>query len=141
MKPDIARMFHERGIRGTRQRYAVMEYLVRAPMHTTVDQILRAVNRASPHVSRATVYNNLRFLVEAGLVRQVALEERAARFEANLKRHHHFVCDRCSRIEDLEWFEVPGLARRPELRQRKLRQYELLVRGLCGRCSSTSTDK
>jgi Fur family transcriptional regulator, peroxide stress response regulator len=138
VKPGIVRLFRERGIRCTKQRYALMEYLTRAARHTTVDHIFRAVNRKSrPHVSRATVYNNVRYLVETGLVRQVALEERAARYEANVKRHHHFVCDQCGRIEDVEWFEVPGLARRPELEERSVREYELLVRGICKRCSSS----
>ena len=81
------------------------------------------------------MYNNLRFLVEAGLVRQVAMDERAARYEANVKRHHHFMCDRCGGIEDIEWFDIPGLARQSELRERNVREYELLIRGICSRCS------
>jgi Fur family peroxide stress response transcriptional regulator len=77
--------------------------------------------------------------VQAGLVKQVAGDERAARFEANVKRHHHFVCDRCGRIEDIDWFDVPALARRSELGERHIREYELLIRGTCRRCSATAT--
>jgi Fur family peroxide stress response transcriptional regulator len=29
-----------------------------------------------------------------------------------VKRHHHFVCDRCGGIEDIDWFEIPHVAQR-----------------------------
>jgi Fe2+ or Zn2+ uptake regulation protein len=59
-----------------------MEFLVRRPVHATADEIHRALNRSDPRASRATVYNSLRALIEAGLVREVILEGAAARFDA-----------------------------------------------------------
>src|SRR5579863_2559429 len=95
------------GLRCTPQRYAVMAFLLEHNSHPTAVEIFEAVNRADPRCSRATTYNNLRDLVEAGLVREVAVEGRAARFDAKGTQHHHFVCDRCGVVEDLEWYEVP----------------------------------
>jgi len=95
------------GLRCTPQRYAVMAFLMECHRHPTAAEIFEAVNRADPRSSRATTYNNLRDLVQVGLVREVALEGRAARFDAKGTRHHHFVCDRCGNVEDLEWFDLP----------------------------------
>ena len=40
-------------------------------------------------------------------MREVAVEGRAARFDAKGIRHHHFICDRCGDVEDIEWYDVP----------------------------------
>ena len=40
-------------------------------------------------------------------MREVAVEGRAARFDAKGMLHHHFICDRCGNVEDMEWFDVP----------------------------------
>jgi len=102
--------------------------------HPTAAEIFEAVNRVDPRSSRATTYNNLRDLVHAGLVREVAMEGRAARFDAKRIRHHHFICDLCGNIEDIEWFEVPKPAAR-SLGKRILRESELIFRGLCTKCA------
>ena len=121
------------GLRCTPQRYAVMAFLMKNASHPTAAEIFEAVNRADPRCSRATAYNNLRDLVQAGLVREVAVEGRAARFDAKGMRHHHFICDRCGKVEDLEWYDVPRPAS-GSLGKRLFRQYELIFRGLCAKC-------
>src|SRR5215468_9265790 len=123
------------GLRSTPQRYAVMAFLMRQPGHPTAVEIFEAVNRVDPRSSRATIYNNLRDLVEAGLVREVAVEGRAARFDVKGLRHHHFICDRCGNVEDLAWYDVPKPASRT-LGKRVLRECELIFRGLCTKCSA-----
>jgi Fur family transcriptional regulator, peroxide stress response regulator len=122
------------GLRCTPQRYAVMAFLVEHHGHPTAAEIFAAVNRLDPRSSRATTYNNLRDLVHAGLVREVAVEGRAARFDAKGVRHHHFICDRCGNVEDIEWYNVPRPASRA-LGKRMLRECELIFRGLCARCA------
>jgi len=102
--------------------------------HPTAVEIFEAVNRVDPRSSRATTYNNLRHLVQAGLVREVAVEGRAARFDAIGVRHHHFICDRCGNVEDMEWYDVPGPAS-GSLGKRILRECEIIFRGLCAKCA------
>ena len=130
----IRKSLEGRGLRCTPQRYAVMAFLMQHPSHPTAAEIFEAVNRADPLSSRATTYNNLRDLVQAGLVREVAVEGRAARFDAKGLRHHHFICDRCGKVEDLEWYDVPG-PRSGSLGKRMLRECELIFRGLCAKCA------
>jgi len=61
-------------------------------------------------------------------------EDRAARFDAKGMRHHHFICDRCGKVEDIEWYDVPRSAS-GSLGRRILREYELIFRGLCTKCA------
>jgi Fur family transcriptional regulator, peroxide stress response regulator len=124
-----------KGLRCTPQRYAVMAFLMECHRHPTAAEIFQAVNRVDPRSSRATTYNNLRDLVQAGLVREVAVEGRAARFDAKVMRHHHFICDRCGNVEDMDWYDVPRPAS-GSLGKRALRECEVIFRGLCSKCAS-----
>jgi Fe2+ or Zn2+ uptake regulation protein len=72
--------------------------------------------------------------VQAGLVREVAVEGRAARFDIKDMKHHHFICDRCGNVEDMDWYDVPEPAS-GTLGDRVLREYELIFRGLCKKCA------
>ncbi|MBV8514221.1 MAG: transcriptional repressor [Acidobacteria bacterium] len=131
---QIKRCLEEKGLRCTPQRYAVMAFLMDHNSHPTAAETFEAVNRVDPRSSRATTYNNLRDLVKVGLVREVAVEGRAARYDAKGMRHHHFICDRCGEVEDVEWYSVPNPASR-FLGNRKLRECELIFRGLCTKCA------
>src|ERR1700677_2761355 len=136
----IKRSLEASGLRCTPQRYAVMAFLMEQNRHPTAAEIFEAVNRVDPRSSRATTYNNLRDLVQAGLVREVAVEGRAARFDAKGTRHHHFICDRCCNVQDLEWYDVPMPAS-DSLGKRKLRESELIFRGLCAKCAPRHSPK
>lgn len=131
---ELCEAFRAAALRPTAQRYAVLEFLALRPVHATAEEIYGAVNRADPRVSRATVYNNLRSLARAGLVREVVSEGKAARFDANLRRHHHFICERCGKVEDIVWFDLPPPAGKAALRGRAVRRYEIVFRGACARC-------
>jgi Fur family peroxide stress response transcriptional regulator len=139
MDPDaIKRSFAGSGLRNTPQRYAVMAFLMEHKRHPRAAELFADVNRVDPRSSRATTYNNLRDLVQAGLVREVAVEGRAARFDAKGMRHHHFICDRCGNVEDMEWYDVRRPASR-SLGKRVLRECELIFRGLCTKCAPRHT--
>jgi Fur family transcriptional regulator, peroxide stress response regulator len=130
----IRQSLEDSGLRCTPQRYAVMAFLMECKRHPTAAEIYQAVNRMDPRSSRATTYNNLRDLVEAGLVREVAVEGRSARFDVKGMRHHHFICDRCGNVEDMEWYNVPRPASK-SLGKRVVRECELIFRGLCTKCA------
>jgi Fur family peroxide stress response transcriptional regulator len=120
----IMRSLEDSGLRCTPQRFSVMSYLYEHHGHPTAAEIFEGVNRLDPRSSRATTYNNLRDLVQAGLVREVAVEGRSARFDVTGERHHHFICDTCGAVEDMDWYG-----------KRVVHQVELIVRGLCSKCA------
>jgi Fur family transcriptional regulator, peroxide stress response regulator len=130
----IKQSLESSGLRCTAQRFAVMEFLMVHKGHPTAAEIFEAVNRVDPRSSRATTYNNLRDLVKAGLVREVAVEGRAGRFDLKGMRHHHFICDRCGDVEDMEWYDVPKPAA-GALGKRVVHECELIFRGLCVKCA------
>jgi Fur family peroxide stress response transcriptional regulator len=134
---ELAQAFQTVSLRPTAQRYAVLEFLARRRVHATAAEIFDALNRDDPRASRATVYNNLHSLAKAGLVREVHGEGKAARFDASLHPHHHFVCETCGDIEDLPWFDLPPGFSRSAAGKREVRAYEIVFRGVCVRCRGT----
>jgi Fur family peroxide stress response transcriptional regulator len=125
----IEEAFQRTGVRRTPQRFFILEHLLLRRDHATVEELCQAVNRVHAMASRATVYNTLHALVEAGLVREFTLDGKAARYDANLEPHHHFVCDKCGAVEDVEWFDLPD-----DAKANRFRSFEVILRGTCIQC-------
>lgn len=139
IREKLQKAFARTGLRRTPQRHDVLAWLVRHKRHATAEEIYEAVNRSNQRLSRATVYNALHALVESGLVRPVAVEGAASRFDSTLDRHHHFICDRCGDIEDLAWFGLPGKAMQAAAGGRAVRDVEITLHGTCERCARGKT--
>lgn len=98
----IARRLRARGLRITAQRVAILQTLEGSAGHPTVEEIYRDVRRRFPMISLNTVYKTLNALRERG--ESIAVEsgeDGALRFESNPAPHHHLVCLRCRRIQDM----------------------------------------
>ena len=133
-RTNVEARLREAELRLTPQRFAVLEYLTRAAGHPTADQIAAEINRRFPRASRATVYNTLGALREAGLVREVLLDDAVLRYESNIEPHHHFICRACGRLEDVPEGSV-ALPARVELEGgHEVEVVEVVLRGLCGAC-------
>ncbi len=104
-------MLISRGVRLTPQRLVIAEYLLNTDCHPTAEQVFDAVANALPvQLSKATVYNTLNMLVEAGVIQEVYTEPGGcARYDANTMRHHHFVDTRTGRVYDIPFEQVPTL--------------------------------
>jgi Fur family ferric uptake transcriptional regulator len=83
----------------TNQRVEILNFLKGNYSHPTVEQVFEAVRKRLTRISKATVYQNLRFLSEKGLVQEVNIKG-VSRFEPNLNPHHHVICKNCGRIMD-----------------------------------------
>lgn len=132
---DIVQTLKGKGLRVTPQRYAVYANLLSRTDHPTVDQILSDLNSDFPVSSQATVYASLQALHQAGLVREVLLEEGVTRYDANVQPHHHCRCRECGSIEDIDWetFATLDLSRLPI--PFSAERYEVTVYGLCVQCT------
>ncbi len=130
----IIKILKSKGLRVTPQRFAVYANLLSRADHPTVEKILTDLNQDAPTSSQATVYSSLQTLRDAGLVREVLLEEGVCRYDANVAPHHHFRCKSCGEIEDIAWNKFQGVdlqQLRPGL---KIDSYEVTVYGVCDRC-------
>lgn len=100
-KTERSDQLRELGLTPTIQRMAVLECLEKTKKHPTADQILVAVRKKFPSVSRATVYNTLEALARVGIILQITVDPAVARYDADLEPHAHFRCRICSTVYDV----------------------------------------
>lgn len=120
--------------RVTAPRIEIFRILASAKNHPCAEEIFERARRRFPTLSRATVYNTLEVLVEAGEAAVLRLDTPAgpARFDGTKERHHHFVCSHCGRIQDLH---DPVLDRLPAPRGAgRVESHTVTYRGVCRRC-------
>lgn len=88
------------GFKVTPQRLEVFRQVVLTEEHPDAETVCARVRERMPTVSLDTVYRTLKFLEEMGLVQRLSKLHGSARFDANLRPHHHFVCTRCGKVWD-----------------------------------------
>jgi Fur family ferric uptake transcriptional regulator len=92
--------------KNTRQRAAIVETVHGAGRPLLPHEILDRARRHVPTLSLATVYRNLKLLVDDGALQVVHLPGEVARYEpAGGGHHHHFRCRHCERV-----YDIPGCA-------------------------------
>lgn len=130
---EIAAVLTAKGVRPTQQRIAVYRYLIDHPIHPSADTIYRALSEVYPTFSRTTIYNSLRTLIEAGLVRSVLIEAEEQRFDGDPADHGHFKCTQCGRIYDfpLDTMLLHALCPKGYKAQRQ----DVYCIGICASCA------
>lgn len=88
-------------IRPSVQRTAIMEYLMNHKSHPTVDEIYLALNPSIPTLSKTTVYNTLNLFCEKGAVQVLTIDDKNARYDADVSKHGHFYCRSCGKVHDV----------------------------------------
>jgi Fur family transcriptional regulator, stress-responsive regulator len=100
--PEFEGMLRQANLRVTRPRAAVLSAVHRHP-HADTETIIGAVREDLAEVSHQAVYDVLRALTTAGLVRRFQPEGSVARYEARVgDNHHHVVCRSCGAIADVD---------------------------------------
>jgi Fe2+ or Zn2+ uptake regulation protein len=95
-------MLREVALRVTRPRLAVLSAVHDHP-HADTDSLIGAVRANLGEVSHQAVYDVLRALTAAGLVRRIQPAGSVARYEARVgDNHHHVVCRSCGAIADVD---------------------------------------
>ena len=128
----------ERAIRYSKKREAILDAIRGTSCHPSAVWVHQRLKPLHPDLSLGTVYRNLAFFQEQGLIRSVGVVRGQERFDAITAPHSHFICNCCGRVLDL-----PDV--RPEigLEQAVSAQYgfaaescELTFRGLCPSCQN-----
>ena len=102
LDPAVEPMLRQVGLRVTQPRIAVLNAVQQNP-HGDTDTIIRTVRESLPEVSTQAVYDVLRALTTAGLLRKIEPAGSVARYERRTgDNHHHLVCRACAKIVDID---------------------------------------
>jgi Fur family transcriptional regulator, stress-responsive regulator len=133
-------MLRDSALRVTRPRMAVLS-AVHAHPHADTDSIIGVVRENLGGVSHQAVYDVLRALTTAGLLRRIEPPGSVARYEARVgDNHHHVVCRSCGAIADVDCAvgDAPCLTASDD-HGFIIDEAEVVYRGLCPECSATTS--
>lgn len=119
----------------TQQRSSILNVLDGLKRPITAKELLEVASEKSPTLGLATVYRNLKRLVESGDVRKIEVAGMPPHYELGNKEHHHFfVCQACLKMFDMEGclsgfkkILPPGF---------KMNSHEVIIYGECSDCES-----
>ena len=129
---DIISLFRKENFRATPQRVAVYGYLCENKTHPNVLSIYESVKKQNPAFSKTTVYNAVSALAEKGLIVPVTIDGECVHYDADIKPHGHFYCEKCKRIYDFS-AEMP---RSEELSGFSITHKNVYYSGLCPCCKN-----
>ena len=136
--PDFRTALRSVELRVTRPRLAVLEALNTHP-HVDTDAVIALVRDGGESVSHQAVYDVLRALTDAGLVRRIQPSGTNARYELQTSdNHHHMVCRTCNAIVDVDCTigEAPCLTASDD-RGFVIDEAEVVFWGICPSCGQS----
>lgn len=99
---ELTDLFRARGLKVTPQRQSIFRAVYGNHQHPTAEAVHSRVVHEMPTVSLRTVYATLHDLAAMGEIGELELGTGSTRFDPNVTAHHHLVCDRCGRVQDVE---------------------------------------
>ena len=128
----LAQLLRAHGLRATAQRRAIYRLFAGTENgHLSAEEVYQRARTQLPELSRATVYNALSELAEAGLL-GVVEGPGPRQFDANVAPHHHFRCRRCGTLYDIEPQHLDLTLREPGF---EVERAHALLEGVCPKCA------
>jgi Fe2+ or Zn2+ uptake regulation protein len=134
---EVEQLLRGADLRVTRPRVAVLTAVYDHP-HADTDSIIGVAREDLGEVSTQAVYDVLRALTTAGLVRCIKPAGSVARYESRVgDNHHHVVCRSCGRIADVDCAvgDTPCLTASDD-HGFDIDEAEVVYWGLCPTCSA-----
>jgi Fur family ferric uptake transcriptional regulator len=135
---DLTARLTAAGVRPTPQRLLVLETLAAEPHDATAQEIHARLREGRNRVGLATVYRALRVLKGRGVVDELSHRTGESCYRlCNPGHHHHLVCERCHRVEELEGCEVDTwVARASRAKGFRAASHTVEVLGVCADCEA-----
>ena len=125
-------MLQAKEIKPTYIRLKILDYLEKKKVHPTAEAIYKALVKEIPTISRTSVYNTLNVFYEKRLVTPLFITGLEARFDNNVFPHHHFLCEKCGKIIDID-IEC-NYFNKGNVRGHRINEFHGYFKGLCREC-------
>ncbi|GFP19172.1 Fur family transcriptional regulator, ferric uptake regulator [Candidatus Hakubella thermalkaliphila] len=120
----------------TQLRKTLIEELGISKKPLSAGEIIEHLKKEKVIVHKTSVYRELAFLLEQGVVRKITFGEKKDRFELAIMHHHHAVCQKCGEVEDLLHVEkkIKQIEQTLSQKQFKVEHHLVEFLGLCKKC-------
>ena len=124
------------GLSVTHQRLAIFEaVMANCNRHPTAEMIYLTVRERYPTISFNTIYKNLETFEEMGIVVKVNPLYNEARWDADVRPHHHLICRQCKTIVDVHDEKLDELRASAAVETGfQVENWSIQFTGLCADC-------
>ena len=122
----------------TKNAKLILDIINTSGEHLTAEQIYLKLKDLSSAAVLATVYNNLNFLQNQGLIRKVSVEGYPDRYDKIIP-HDHLVCKKCGRLSDITLEDLTAWLQTQI--DTEILSYDLKVGYICPQCRKAGHDK
>ncbi len=129
---DYKNLLIEHNVRPSNYRIHILSLIDQKQNHPTADELYKDLIDTYPTLSKMSVYNNIEALVEAGLIRRVAIENTEVRYDSILDEHGHFKCIKCGCVKNFDLSS--NLLSLDSLMGYEVLEKDVFFKGVCPDC-------
>ena len=122
-KKDLADKLRSSGLRPTKQRVKLAEYLFNRDktFHFTVENLDKAINKKNSEdkIALATIYNTVHAFKKAGHLKEILLKEGKSYFDTNTSSHHHFFDEDTHELIDCDESDIDKINIKKNITEKK----------------------
>lgn len=137
MRKKFTGYLEQKKLRKTEERYTILELICALTNHFDIFTLHEKLEEQNFHVSKATLYNTIDLLVEAGLVVRHQITPQSVQYELRVlaDTHQHLICTKCGDVR-----EIRDQALKADMKNLKVSRftpeyYCLYVYGICSKCT------
>ncbi len=131
---EFSQFLESKKLRKTPERFAILEKVFEMRLHFGVEDVYKALESDSYHVSLATVYNTMDLLTECGLLRKHQFGSHQAKYEVSKGNHFHLICNECGKIKEVKNEEILKSLSAQRYTAFQPSYFSVNVYGLCSAC-------
>ena len=109
----------------------ILDIILKSTEHPTAEMIFMEMKKRNSKIVQATVYNNLKTLVESGKIIRISQPGFPDRFD-NTSRHDHIICSLCGAISDIRLWDLTSSIEAQF--GHKIDSYDLRIHYRCANC-------
>lgn len=135
----LENFIRSRNLRRSEQRQQILLSFLKTEKHLTAEELYNITKKKNPSIGYATIYRTMKLLSEAGLCRELQLDDGTTRYEHlyNHKHHDHLICTKCGKFIEIESPQIEAL--QEKLAKENgfvLLKHRLELYGICNACSN-----
>ncbi len=137
---DVLENFiRSKNLRRSDQRQQILDVFLKTESHLTAEDLYNIVKKKNPSIGYATIYRSLKLFSEAGLCRELHVNDGTTRYEHLYKHNHHdhLICTKCGKFVEIESPEIEALQNQLAKKNGfELIKHRLELYGLCSACKN-----
>ena len=143
IKEAFTQYLEKKTLRKTTERYTILEHICQIRGHFDVEMLRQRLEEHNFHVSRASIYNTIELLMDAGLVVRHQFSSQLVQYELKIlaSMHHHAICNYCGAVKEFKNDRISKDITNQRITKFTYAYHSLYLYGMCSKCKFRLTNQ